>query len=155
LRAGRQDRQARNVPVGCQPGRTVTIASDSVTLDCAAFKVSASNRGLNVINIENARNVTVKNCFIQNGADGVSIANSRYVTLLQNSIQGNAGAGLKIDHSADVSLLNSVVQSNGDDGLELDASYNIVIQNVTVSKNADEGLDIDNCDNVYIYGIRE
>jgi parallel beta-helix repeat protein len=134
---------------------TVTIANvDSVTLDCGGFKISAPNTTANVINIDNVRNVTVKNCFIQNGADGVSIFNSRYVTLLQNSIQNNAGAGLKIDDSADVSLLNSVVLSNVDDGLELDSCYNIVFQNVTVSKNGDEGLDVDNCNNVYIYGIR-
>jgi parallel beta-helix repeat protein len=133
---------------------SVTIAASSVTLDCGSFKMSAANKTANVINIANVRNVTVKNCFVENGADGVSIINSRYVTLLQNSIQNNAGAGLKIDHSADVSLLNSVVQLNDDDGLELDSSYNIIIQNVTVTRNWDEGIDVDNCDNVYIYGSR-
>jgi len=107
----------------------------------------------NGITIDGVRDVTVKNCLVQNGANGVDIENSRYVKLINNSLRNNWGPGIKINNSADVSLLNSEVKFNQDDGMELDNSYNIIVQNVLIEGNNDEGIDLDSTDNVYIYSV--
>ena len=87
-----------------------SVKQHDITLDCKGYTINGS--GINYgVAFNGRKNVTIKNCNIENYRVGIAAKRTRYVTLVDNTITENR-AGIYIEESENDTISNNVVENN-------------------------------------------
>lgn len=147
----------------------IIITADDVTLDCAGYRVSDSTG--NGIELIERSGVTIQHCEVvghdesgivvdggfenigsnntismntisENGSSGISVVNSSYNLIAQNTIEGNYLDGItNINLSQHNTIFRNIITNNGNDGIFMafEANENKLIGN-RINGNGRNGL---------------
>lgn len=109
----------------------IVVAADDVTLDCAGHLVTGTGEEF-VIVIDGRSGVTVQDCRITAGENGLGVSNSTGVVLRGNEAIENEGAGFALfSHATGTRLTGNLARSNAGSGFVLyGASHNLLRGNV-------------------------
>ncbi len=122
----------------------VIIGGNNITLDLAGFSISNSTNNWNAsiyINGSAQENVTVMNGRVNNSYDGIYIANSQNISIINITANNNEDNGIHLESSDNSSLINNTAFSNGD-GILLVFSHNLTLTGNNASVNSNDGFDI-------------
>lgn len=118
-------------------GTCFTIKSNNTVLDCNSSVILGNKTGNGVEIL--GRNITVKNCGLENFADGIYIVNSSNNTIKNNAVK-NSVNGLHIVSSPRTLVQSNLFSGSNFSGVYIQSSNNtIVIKNILVN-NKDSGV---------------
>jgi parallel beta-helix repeat protein len=87
-----------------------SIKKHQITLDCNGYTISGS--GINYgVAIQGKKEVTIRNCNIENYRIGIAAKRTRYAAIMDNTITDNR-AGIYIEESENDTILDNVVEDN-------------------------------------------
>ena len=87
-----------------------SIKKNHITLDCNGYTINGS--GVNYgVSLNGKKQVTIKNCNIENYRVGIAVKRTRYVSMIDNTLTSNR-AGIYIEESENDTILNNVVEGN-------------------------------------------
>lgn len=92
----------------------IVIGRDNIIIDGKGFNIqrSISIGGILIgINLENRKNVTIKNIHIMNFTEGIRINRSSNITIIGNTLTIN-GDGFKIDASSNINIKENNITLN-------------------------------------------
>ncbi|MEM7827057.1 MAG: NosD domain-containing protein [Candidatus Aenigmatarchaeota archaeon] len=114
------------------PGNGLEISADNVILDCQNHKITGSGASLAIgINITGRRNVTIKNCEIQNFSIGIYLENSKLSKIESNNANNNGNAILILRGE------NNTISSNT---LENNKFYGILMRNYSYNNLVESNI---------------
>lgn len=124
-------------------GRCINVASDNVVFDCQNHVVSANNSRMNYgIWVDGKKNVTIKNCNVNNFSSDIVFWGAANTGMVLNSITTNAyDYGVAVFDSSNIIIKDTVAssQTRTDAAGFLigggDLSVNVTLDNVTSQSN--------------------
>src|SRR5579871_4382988 len=128
--------------ISASSGTCMTITATNVTLDCGNRTISSASS--TALQISNAQGVTVKDCTIVSGANGVAaldIAKSQNVSVANPTVNSSASGaiGVFIDSSTNVTIDSGTIMVTTQQfyALYIQASSGIQFTNNQVTSNGD------------------
>ncbi|MCK4319700.1 right-handed parallel beta-helix repeat-containing protein [Candidatus Micrarchaeota archaeon] len=116
---------------------TIRFNEDNLELDCngSVLDGPSSGNGIYILNVEN---ITIKNCTITDYYMGISISHGN-ATITDSVIHSNSARGISIYNSDYNYIYNNTIHSNIDGIYLLDAHYSL-LENNAISSNTDYGI---------------
>ncbi len=94
-------------------GTCIILQAENSTFNCRGYNITGDGTGAGIV-VQDANNMTVGNCTVQDFSDGVDYYNTMNDTLTNSSISANDGNGIYLQSpSGSVSVLNTSVTTNG------------------------------------------
>ena len=120
---------------------TVTITTDDLTLE-GDNQTVLDGHGTNrdVLTIDGARRVAIKQMTVQHGANGIHITRGATVTIDGVTVQDNADDGMEVGHNATATIAQTTAQRNADDGFVIDQNATATFTNCIAKDNHDNGF---------------
>jgi parallel beta-helix repeat protein len=116
---------------------TVIADAQAVTLEGVTIAESRGD-GLLLYGQTTLRTVQIT----QHADDGIEIAGSAVVQLLNSSVLSNSDDGIFASEKAQLTLVDSTISNNGGDGIEVRDSTRVKLQNSQVFNNKLRGLEV-------------
>ncbi len=114
----------------CSTGNGITIAADSITLDCDGKSIRGGGIGSGII-VDGRKNIIIKNCNISSFYYGIKISSSKFVQVIeQNNLELNDFYALYLLQS-NHTIINSNTILNDNNGV-----YSINSMNTTITNNS-------------------
>ena len=124
----------------------ISINEDDIVLDCnnALFNGTSGNWSSHYIGIymQYVKNITIRNCQIQNYGYGIAMINSTTNIIDHNNISG-IGYGIYTDRSNNTIISDNIIDKIADVGITFSASgasYNYTIKNNIMTNSAYLGI---------------
>ncbi len=134
---------------------TVTIMTDKLTLVGKADAViDGQGSSDNVVTIDGARDVTLRNLILQNGDGGIVIQRQASATLEDLTVQDNADDGVEVGQNANAIITNCTAQNNGDEGFLAAINSSVVFLGGTLKSisNGGVGIQASESSSMFIFG---
>lgn len=112
---------------------TIDCSGNSITGNLSGYGIRLSTPGIL------ARNITIKNCNIQNFSYGISLGYLANSTIFNNTIASNWGPyayGLDVEFSSKITIYNNTFNSNGYGIYAYSTPYTNISNNVFVSNGS-------------------
>jgi parallel beta-helix repeat protein len=117
-------------------GGVIVIDNDDVVLDCNGAKLDGNGYGIAIIS-DSTKNVTVKNCYIQNFSTAVMFNNVTNAKIFHSAFISNADSGIELIGSNQSNITQNYIKDNGC-GIQIysstdtEISQNLVCPNVNI-----------------------
>ena len=134
---------------------TVTIMTDKLTLaGKAGAVIDGEGAPENVITIDGARDVTLRDVVLQNGDGGLVIQRQASARLEGVTAQGNADDGIEVAQTASAVITNCKAQNNGDEGFLTTINSSVVFLGGTIVSSGNGGVGVQATDSssLFIFG---
>lgn len=134
---------------------TVTIMTDKLTLaGKAGAVIDGEGAPENVVTIDGARDVTLRDLVLQNGDGGLVIQRQASATLEGVTAQGNADDGIEVGQTASAIITNCKAENNGDEGFLAAINSSVVFLGGAIVSTGNGGLGVQasNSSSLFIFG---
>jgi parallel beta-helix repeat protein len=124
----------------------LAIIVDGITLDCAGFRLRGDGGPVGAevgVFLDAVKEVTLKNCKIENFGPGIWVDQSSNFTLQNNTVRFSFSSGILIVNSTKGTVKQNEAADNEGDGIELIDTTNTTVDKNNVVKNAGHGIDLD------------
>jgi parallel beta-helix repeat protein len=117
-------------------GGVIVIDNDDVVLDCNGAKLDGNGHGIAIIS-DSTKNVTVKNCYIQNFSTAVMFNNVTNAKIFHSAFVSNADSGIELIGNNQSQITQNYIKDNGY-GIQIysstdtEISQNLVCPNVNI-----------------------
>jgi parallel beta-helix repeat protein len=117
----------------------ITIGQDGIELDCNGKRIIGVGRGTG-IELIGRRQVTIRNCDVQDFNNGISVEDSAGNLFVQNTVSGSRNDGVHIVRSAGNIIEMAWAKENGDDGFDFETTTASVVVSSEASRNTGNGF---------------
>jgi len=115
----------------------LTIQNDDLILDCKGHSITGGMEQDSFgIYLDGRRNITIKNCIIQNYLSGIFVSSSSDLSLLDLTADNNSWSGISISSSENIIVDGVSASNNRKSGIELVSSSNASLSNNQLNENS-------------------
>lgn len=138
----------------CSSSAGIYFYTGDITLDCNGFLITGDSSGIG-INLDEANNLTIKNCRIYNFDRGIVSLLVSNLTIENTTITNSASNGIEMNGNLDNnSLVNVSISSSGSRGFLFSSRLATVsVSNSNFFNNTDTGLYLQNFGVVFIENV--
>ena len=103
----------------------IVINTSHVALNCSGFSIGGNATGVG-IDATNVRNITIKNCFVENFSNNILLSGTNSSSVINNTARNSSSLNIRLSAANNNTLANNTV-NNGTAGISLTGSSNNTI----------------------------